>query len=679
MTADVQQVDKLKLIERLPKPTKDNWAVQIDWIFDKVAELSDWADATRTTCKTVKKSYKDFVIETVGKEPIELDDLWNEMSLVEWRDFLLSLLSKGRIGGKTLTTLHNTVGQVMREAYNWGIIAVNPIRLAIRAEISSHRTSDYTTAFDFIYLESIHAVLRRYILMAKQYAKPYTRQNVGRDPRMPNCTESLKLGINRRWGKHDDRGWVSWDNIIWFFENEFDCTPPHPQNFKDPAYKQFTDKVTEIYGTLESVWKRLGVLSWHHHQKLILGLVFCLAKETGLNLSSLGSLKINCYQAEHELTRQPYLRYFKARSGGAKELHFQIFDDVDRVQNGTHKDFIDRDDYYLWLTDARSRRVKEIIDLLNALTSGIRNRKDFPDILKDKLIVCLHPRSNGRRIRYTSFDDLNFRHGYLRSFVMSILKPSIIQEAVERMKKDTSKKNWLRRTKIINREIKSQSFTIARFRATIATEMVKNGATIEEVQAFLGHANLSTTILYLRQQDLEISFFREMHEYINNIKHNTLRYYRKQRKNKRTPGNSHELIYETGLCSCLDPYSPSDNVKQSVGWKEGEPCRMWNQCLFCDNILITPETLPKIFAYRTKLELTLSSLTGTPNHKALPILRAISLIDAIEKNNVFTKDEILWARKVSETVDYDLLDMLLVENFQNNGSSINTLWQADRV
>ncbi len=47
------------------------------------------------------------------------------------------------------------------------------------------------------------------------------------------------------------------------------------------------------------------------------------------------------------------------------------------------------------------------------------------------------------------------------------------------------------------------------------------------------------------------------------------------------------------------------------------------------------------------------------------MMRAISLIDAIEKGRIFTAEELARARRASETIDYDLLDMMLVDGLTN--------------
>ena len=214
----------------------------------------------------------------------------------------------------------------------------------------------------------------------------------------------------------------------------------------------------------------------------------------------------------------------------------------------------------------------------------------------------------------------------------------------------------------VEEKVFSETFTINRFRASAATELLKQGAGLEEIKAFLGHAYLSTTINYIKRHDLHMRYYSEMTKHLENIKRNaTERYQQNKLSNHDSNMTSDGTVFETGICSCSNPWNPPDNVKKSTGYKEGHPCISWNQCLFCENVLITQNSLPKLIAYQARLEQQLDSFTTMAPKKSTPISRAILLIEEILKSDAFNKNDVERARVIATQIEYDELDAILMD------------------
>lgn len=304
--------------------------------------------------------------------------------------------------------------------------------------------------------------------------------------------------------------------------------------------------------------------------------------------------------------------------------------------------------------EVKSTAGKKIIDLIEALSRWPR-RVARPE---HKKLLCLAYSSTVPSRYVTGKSDMFSGYG------ADLIKKQLISHVCSRLDPNLSDKERRDSKKQLTDKVMSSSFALNRFRTTLANRLLKQGASLLEIQAFLGHSSLSTTLKYLNAHDLYIEFFKVIGPQLDIIKSNATDYVNNKQKYQITRRNIRDesgLVYEAGICCCLNPWDPSDKIKSSNNYQDGKPCSAWNQCLFCHNILITSHSLPKLIAYRRRIGNQLDLSANISPAKAAPLLRSIAMIDEILGSNVFTDAEISRAELNAVNMGYDDLDMVLVD------------------
>ena len=118
------------------------------------------------------------------------------------------------------------------------------------------------------------------------------------------------------------RGFVSLENARWIFENQLNCRiiGPGSANLEDKYEKNLIQILDYVGLGLIETYESWGVL-YQITSRHMAPYITRLSQITGLNADSLKSLNIDDYVESHELSRRPYLRYWKERSDGEKLLH----------------------------------------------------------------------------------------------------------------------------------------------------------------------------------------------------------------------------------------------------------------------------------------------------------------------------------------------------------------------
>lgn len=620
----------------IPSPTIENWDAQIKWAFKEVSSRSDIGRQTAITYIQVGRVYCRYIEETIGIEPYFITHEWDSFCLMHFRDYLLQKLRYKYFAPRTVTHLYNTVSKVILVIHTWGITKEPPLKIDLPKAVKHGKcVAEFTTAFDAEILSALKQLINLTVRKAQRLLIPYTKTGIGKDPR-----------------KSYD-GWKNWNNMVWFFENNLDGTLYRSDRSRDIDfdYNHFLKYGARHHGGIEAVAERLGVIHQFQATRILRILMMGLCYETGLNSEVVKKLEVDCYHDAHPITGAPYIQYFKARSTGHKQLPIGLFDGDER--------FSEESEEYnsinlLWIAKSRAHRVKKIISLIKALS-------EWPRAIakqEHKNLLCIAYSSTVPSRYIIGNGDMFSGYG------ADLIKKELISNLCAKLDPSLLDNERRDEEKYITDKIMDCSFALNRFRTTLANRLLKQGASLLEIQAFLGHTNLSTTINYLNAHDLHIEFFKLIGPQLDLIKCNATEYINNKQKYEIIRNNIPKepgLIYEAGICCCLNPWDPSDEIKSSNKHQDGKPCAAWNHCLFCHNILITSHSLPKLIAYRMRIASQLDISANISPAKATPLLRTISMIDEILGSNVFTETEISRAKLNANNMAYDDLDMVLVD------------------
>ena len=115
---------------------------------------------------------------------------------------------------------------------------------------------------------------------------------------------------------------------------------------------------------------------------------------------------------------------------------------------------------------------------------------------------------------------------------------------------------------------------------------------------------------------------------------------------------------------CKNPYLPSSRVRKLTGHVKGTLCKYWNMCLLCDQALVTEQGLPKIIAYKWKLEECLVDHKANMQGRKLLYEEIIAVIDSlITPGEYFPEEVISKAEYLASELDYEALDHLVYQGF----------------
>ncbi|WP_350647059.1 tyrosine-type recombinase/integrase [Pseudomonas sp. HY13-MNA-CIBAN-0226] len=389
-------------------------------------------------------------------------------------------------------------------------------------------------------------------------AADYVKFNGGCDP------------INEK--GHLQKGFGTLENARWIFENKLDCRRVSTA-FADkdnPYEKGFSRILNYSSMSIADIYASWGMI-YELTSRLLAPYVTRLAQVTGLNADSLKTLDIDDFIKSHDITKRPYLRYWKERSGGEKLYHLDLF----------HADL-------MWLSVAQSVEVEKIFNGVRLLTRYIRERAT--PAVKEKLFI------------YESLKMSEYRE------VKSLEGSNIINLMMNRFAKDHNLKKD---------DDSDLSISASRLRPSLVAELVEQDVSLREIQMILGHKHVSTTISYLDKLEFSKKARKVVDEALKKI-HKEYVLAQASGDYIKAPANSNvdttnnpsspAVIIRTGLVECRNVYDPPPEIRNSLGYKEGNPCALLNKCLSCRNSIISVSNLPDLFAmrrdYRSMMETT---------------------------------------------------------------------------
>jgi hypothetical protein len=305
----------------------------------------------------------------------------------------------------------------------------------------------------------------------------------------------------------------------------------------------------------------------------------------------------------------PYIKFEKKRSGGEKELHLSLLDSLDEQP----------------LKRKQAINVKKAFDTLVALTQTMRDGLQDECELKNRLIIY----EAGSRKKYG--------------------------EVIGLSSAQTS--NWCR--EIVNKyDLRNDDgepleFNLVRFRSTKLTNMALSGRDLFEIQQVARHKSITTTLMYINKNRLDIPIRKVVSEALQRIRENRADYTNEcSTKISTAPEYQPIKIYKGLVADCKNTYDPPDSVKRLQGYVQGSACTRFNMCLFCKNVILLKEHLPVLAAYRSQLlDLQNNNIQNLPNadhyDKTLELLE--QLFDPDESE--FDSDVLEWAVEMSETLD----------------------------
>jgi hypothetical protein len=406
----------------------------------------------------------------------------------------------------------------------------------------------------------------------------------------------------------DPTKYRDWDNIVWCFENLLECRPFHGTTNTLSEAQAFFQKIARVggHGGVRAVWERLGVVSLID-QPFLAPLVLDLALETGLNPASLINLYRDCYRDEHPITRFPFLRYYKGRSDGEKELHVALLGPSDEGRQ--------------CLLPTQATIIKRTIDLILALTEPLV-RDASPE---DAKYLFLFRRCNDgsvRRMRVGSFS-ITVRHGHARNATLAPVR----------------------------------SLNLARFRPTKICAMVREGRNIGEIRSVTGHKSFQALASYLQEKNLLPDAERQIRRAFQLIQIQNRMRFEETPFLYATAEASHDgaVVYKGAIVDCINAANPPEHIKRLIGWESGTFCTRWAMCLKCPNALILRRHLPVLVQmyYDTRAALHRNLGESGVGHAYIETMEILTdilgdLDDPVRwSNQWFSHEDIEWAVRIA--------------------------------
>lgn len=583
-----------------PTPTRQDPFVQLIWLCDRYTRRYE-KGATR-------ESYKNNMKALI--KALQQPGIFRRRSRRDPRFFLKThcdplLLYRAaqhwqekKYAPMTLSTRCSTLLQMFNYAIDEHLIPQMTFCLPEMAELQ--RVTLSREAYQESELNFILKTFQPIFQYAVQVANGYQRTGVGMDP-------TRVRRANRSRGESDrspNLGWQDWNNVIWYFENRMSCKAVRSTKEWQERHRKFFTGI-RTHGYLQDVYRKLGV-SAQLDIHLIAPLAVKLCWETGLNTDTLLALKRNCFQEDHPLTGLPYLRYYKARSTGEKDLHLSLLDDANAP--------------VLPLEYKQSKVIKRTINLILKLTEPLLERANPED---RPYLFLYEPRSGGRRKEVVRLN-VNYFSGWALSF--------------------------RRRLQKRNEPGFPDVFTLGRFRPTKITELVRQGKDLLDIQIVSGHSSASTTLRYLASHQIAPLAQKEVNAVLQKIHENQLEFQRdpKPYATAENTNKNQEVIYKAILCDCKDVFNPPDKIKKVMAHKKGQSCGYFNMCLTCPNALILKHHLPRLVAYKREIETARSSnIAKAPNSAHYD--KALAVIDGILLE--FSDEDLAWAKQEEQRTD----------------------------
>lgn len=370
-----------------------------------------------------------------------------------------------------------------------------------------------------------------------------------------------------------------------------------------------------------------------------------LIAETGLNVESIFSLRRDCLK-DHPLTGLPYIEYNKPRSGGVKELHLPLYDEVNgqgfepEIQQinvsslalGTKEEIIERGKM-LNLKQHQSRIISQTISIILKLTEPLAKKAEIED---QEYLFLIETRHNNEKSK-----SLNTRRVHTKD----------ASKWTAKMVKDYDLKGD---------NGKPLTFTLSRFRPTKITQLVQEGYDIFSIMQIAGHKSITTTLSYVDKIKSTADYERTIAQSLTSIKE-------KMREQEKRPlpaaispnDQPGEYIFKTTICHCKNPYDPPKEVRNSSNYHQGDACTHWNMCLTCDNVLIAEGELPKLIAYRNHIGQALANVSDIPRQGELYKSTLLILNKILSPDEIFSQAALEHASTLALDAELNIYDSFI--------------------
>ncbi|GLH22041.1 hypothetical protein BR1R3_47830 [Pseudomonas atacamensis] len=463
--------------------------------------------------------------------------------LTRLRNFLVEQRASGAIGSHVAHGVMTATRKMMKRA-----LKIKDIGFTSFIDVEgfeTHRDTDDYRPYPAHIRDEIKNACEREMKRTNELAADYVHFNGGQDP-------VDELGNIRR-------GDGTLDNARWIFENKLNCQRLSKTfaNVSDPYEKGFCQIIGYASEGIVDIYESWGII-YEYTSRLLAPYIVRLAQITGLNADPLKTLDIDDFIKSHEVTKRPYLRYWKERSGGEKLLHLDLM----------KADFN-------WLSVAQSIEVEKIFDDVIFLTRHIRERADAT--VKNRLFI------------YESRKATEYRK------VKSLEGSIVINTIMNKFAQEHGLKNG-------NGE--DLAISASRLRPSLVAALVDQGASIREIQVILGHKHLTTTVGYLDKLEFSKAARKVVDEALQKIHKEyvlaeaSAASAPKSNIDIQNNPDSPAVIIRTGLVECRNAYDPPLEIRRLPGYKKGNPCSLLNKCLSCRNCIITVSNLPDLFAMR---------------------------------------------------------------------------------
>lgn len=594
-----------------PEPTAESPYAQLDWVWRRYVRRYT-NEATRLSTVRRLSEYKHFLGDKHGYDERLAKDPRFYLS-VHWDYFALQNAEKyWRSRGYAEYTIQSRV-KVLRRVMNFAASEnLTSVSFFIDPQLNEpQRETSQRAAYNEEELEFIRRAITPAVTHAKAIVAGYMRTRAGRDPRTPrgwNFRSENKLAGKVQSLADITGGWKSWENMVWYFENILDCQPFRQTYALRDKHESFCRAASEYHGGIDAVWRKLGVATLIDIN-LIVPLSMKLAWETGLNSETIYRLNRDCYRESHPLTGLPYLRYYKERSTGDKDLHLTLLDSSS--QSDIH--FLQK----------QSEIIKNTISLILKLTEPLVATAKEED---KNILLLVQVSSAGSDRPVGEVQRLNKNKIYAWASQCKKLSPEEGDDI-------------------------PSNINLARFRPTKITQMVRDGIDFFRVQAAAGHAHAKTTTKYIATHQLGDQERREVSAALGKIHQNRIELEQNPMPSYAANAMRHQegVIYKGLLCDCKNVFDPPNTVRRLPVYKEGQACTYWNMCLLCPNALITRQHLPLLATYYREIKAAIDAgnLGNAPNgmlyRKAAAVLEGIFL--------EFGDEAVAWAQDVAECDD----------------------------
>lgn len=566
--------------ESLPEPTTEQPWIQVEWIFEQQILMSRTLSSA-DNYRNAKKHFLDWLKS--GKkatECFEINKRFNEYTLLQFKQYVDDL----GLSSHHVNTILSSARKTVRTAISNGWLkSVEIIDFVLSP---SSRETEARKPYGASETAAIIKGLQDDIRHCRRVLKPYTRSGKGVQPEL---ISDGKSGQRYPWA-----WWRHEDNMRWYFENRLNCEPITGADLLiRQRHSGFLAAATNHHGGLHALYKRWGVSAWIGHE-IILPYLFKLVALTGLNPTVAMALRLDDYKNKHPLTGQSYIRYWKERGSGECELH------TDLIDAGV-----------LVLDEHQSQEVKRIWEEVAALTAGFRHT--LPPAKQTLLFVY-----QSRGVKTT---------GQAKDLLTS--------KAIWSWSND-----FVQRHGIQGASGKPLSLTLARFRPSLVSRMVKRVVDIQIIKAILGHSSILTTLQYLDSHDFAPAARKEVNRALFQIRENHRDQKREPKQVATQDFDEDGVVFATGLAFCKNVFSPPKNIQTATGIKPGSPCTLFNMCLRCPNVLVMEENLPVLFALRRQYLTALDrGIAGTTNRAA--ILQNVQIL-----NNLLDSEYSDWPQEV---------------------------------